>query len=134
MQLINRLKRRQQGTGLQRRLASAANQLEYLNDKFDFANAARTEFNVVLQTPTTHFTGDHPFHIAQRLNHAEVDITAEHERAQHGAQLAGVHIAVIAHDARFNHRIAFPVAALLLVIILQRRKAQHQRTAVTKRT
>ena len=41
-------------------------------------------------------------------------------------------VIVVAHDARLHHGVAFPVAPLLLVIILQRREAQHQRAAVTK--
>ncbi len=37
------------------------------------------------------------------------------------------------HQARLDHRVAFPVAPLLLVIIFQRRKAHHQRAAIAKR-
>jgi hypothetical protein len=43
------------------RFAPAANQLEDLDDKFDFADAARAELDVVFQPATAHFTGDHPF-------------------------------------------------------------------------
>jgi hypothetical protein len=49
VQLLNGAQRRQQRAGLQRRLAPAANQLEDLNDKFDFTNAARAELDVVFQ-------------------------------------------------------------------------------------
>ena len=133
MQLLDGAQRRQQRAGLQGRLTATANKLEDLDDKFDFADAARAELDVVFQPATAHLTGDHPFHITQGLDHAEVDIATEHERAQHGAQLVGVSVVAVAHDPRFNHRIALPVAPLLLVVILQRGKAQHQRSAVAKR-
>ena len=134
MQLINRRQRRQQRPLLQRRFATAADQLKDLNDKFNFTDPAGAELDVVFQPATPHFTSDHPFHVTQRLDHAEVDIAAEDEGAKHRAQLAGVGVVVIAHDPRFHHRVAFPVPALLLVIILQRRKAEHQRPAVAKRS
>ena len=132
MQLVNRRQRRQQRALLQGRFATAADQLENLNDKFDFANAARAELDIVCQASAAHFTGNHPFHVTQRLNDAEINVAAEDERAQHGAQFVGVHAVVIAHDPRLYHRVALPVAPLLLVIIFQRRKAQHQRAAVAK--
>ena len=133
VQLFDGGQRRQQSPLLQHRFASAANQLEDLDDKLHFADAARAELDVVLQSPTAHLTGDHSLHVTQRLNHAEINIAAEDKRPQHGAQLAGVNAIVIAHDSRFHHRVALPVAPLLLVIILQRGKAQHQRAAVAKR-
>ena len=119
---------------MQRRLTPAANQLKYLHNKFDFANAARAELDVIFQPPATNFTRNHPLHIAQRLDHTEVDITAEDEWAQHGAQFIDITTVGIAHDPRLDHRVALPVAPLLLVIIFQRRKTQHQRAAVAKRT
>ena len=132
IQRFNRRQRRQQRPALQRRLTSAANQLEDLHNKFDFANTTGAELDVVFQPPTAYFAGDHPFHVTQRLDHAEINVTAEHKRPQHRAQLAGIDPVVVPHDPRFNHRVAFPVAPLLLVIIFQRRKAQHQRTAVAE--
>ena len=134
MQLIDSAERWQQRTGLQRRFSPAAYQLEDLNDKFDLTNTARAELDVVLQATATHLAGNHPFHISQGLDHAEVNVAAEHERAQHGAQLVGVGIVAVAHDPRFDHRVTLPVAPLLLVIIFQRGKAQHQWPAVAKRT
>ncbi len=125
---------RQQGAGLQRRLAPAADQLEHLDDKLDLADATRPQLDIVFQAATPHFPGNHPFHVAQRLDDAEINVATEDERAQHGAQLVGIGIAVIAHDPRLHHRVAFPVAPLLLVIIFQRGKAQHQRAAVAERT
>ena len=38
-----------------------------------------------------------------------------------------------AHQARLHHRITFPVAPLLLIVIFQRRKAHHQWAAVAER-
>ncbi len=119
---------------MQRRFTPAAYQLEDLDDKFDLTNTASTELDVVFQATATHLAGNHPFHISQGLDNAEVDVAAEHERAQHGAQLVGVGIVAVAHDPRFDHRVTLPVATLLLVVIFQRGKAQHQWPAVAKRT
>ena len=119
---------------MQRRLAPAANKLEYLDDKFNFTNATRAKFDVVGQTAPTHFTGNHPFHVAQRLNHAEIDVTTENKRAQHRTQLVSIDAFAIAHNPRLDHRVTLPVAPLLLVIIFQCRKAQHQRATFAKRT
>ena len=119
---------------MQRRLAPAANKLEYLDDKFNFTNATRAKFDVVGQTAPTHFTGNHPFHVAQRLNHAEIDVTTENKRAQHRTQLVSIDAFAIAHNPRLDHRVTLPVAPLLLVIIFQRGKAQHQRATFAKRT
>ena len=134
MQLIDRRQRRKQRPQLERRFASAADQLEDLYDKFDFADPARTELDIVLQPATTNFTGNHPLHVTQRLDHAEVDVATEDERPQHGAQFVGVGAFVIAHDPRFDHRVALPVAPLFLIVIFQRGKAQHQRPAVAEGT
>ena len=133
VQLLDGGQRRQQGPLLQHRLATAANQLKDLDDKLHFADTARAELDIILQTPAAHLAGNHSLHITQGLNHAEINITAEDKWPQHSAQLAGINTIVIAHDARFHHRIALPVAPLLLVIIFQRGKAQHQRAAVAKR-
>ena len=118
---------------MQRGFPSAANQLEHLHDKLNFTNTACAKLNIVFQTATTHFTGNHPFHITQGLDHAEIDIAAEHERSQHGAQFIDIHTVGSAHNARFDHRITLPVAPLFLVIIFQRGKTQHQRATVAKR-
>ena len=119
---------------MQRRLAPAANKLEYLDDKFNFTNATRAKFDVVGQTASTHFTGNHSFHVAQRLNHAEIDVTTENKRTQHRTQLVSIDAVAIPHNPRLDHRVTLPVAPLLLVIIFQRRKTQHQRATFTKRT
>ncbi len=74
------VQRRQQSPLLQHRFTSAANQLEDLDDKLHFADAARAELDIVLQSPTAHLTGDHSLHVTQRLNHAEINIAAEDKR------------------------------------------------------
>ncbi len=132
-QLTHRLQRRQQRTPLQRRLTAAADQLKYLGDEFDFANAACAQFDVVLQAAPPHFTGDHALHVAQRLDDAEIDIATEHERPQRFAQLLAVGVFRTAHQARLHHRIALPVAPLLLIVVFQRREAHHQWAAVAER-
>src|SRR5690606_37089983 len=77
MQRFNGLQRRQQRARLERRLAPAADQLKHLHDKFDFADPARAQLDVVGQAAAPYFPGDHALHVAQRLNDAEIDVAAE---------------------------------------------------------
>ena len=53
----------QQGAGLQRGFTSPTNQLEHLDDKLDLANTACPQLDIVFQAATTHFPGNHPFHV-----------------------------------------------------------------------
>ena len=105
-----------------------------MSDKLNLTNAARAQFDVVTQTTTAHFTADHGFHAAQGLNRTEVDITAENKRTQHLAQLLILRIHLAAHHARFDHRVAFPIPSLFLVIVFECRIAHHQRATFTERT
>ncbi len=56
----------------------------------------------------------------------KVQVTPVNERSQHLLQLRARHL-IAGHYARLDHRVALPVAPLILVILLQCIKAQHQR-------
>ncbi len=58
----------------------AAYQLEHLRDEFDLADAAGAELDVVEQVAALHFLADLRVQPAHRLDRAEVQVFAEHER------------------------------------------------------
>ena len=74
---------------LQRRLAAAADQLEGLHDELDLADAAGAELDVVAQLAPLDLARDQLLHLAQRLEHAEVEVAAEDEGPQHVAVQLG---------------------------------------------
>ncbi len=119
-QLLAREQRQrlEQAARLQRRLAAASDQLERLHDELDLADAARAELDVVAQVATLDLARDQLLHVAQRLEHAEVEVAAEHERPQHVAvQLVERRGAV--HRARLDVGVALPVATVLLQVVLE---------------
>ena len=84
------------------------------------------------QLASLDFARDQLLHPAQRLEHAEVEIAAVDEGAQHVAiQL------IEAHRARDRPRldlgVALPVAAVLLQVVLERAEADHERTRLAER-
>ncbi|MPN38228.1 hypothetical protein SDC9_185752 [bioreactor metagenome] len=107
-------------------------QLERLGDKFHFADAARTELDVVGHALAPHFLLDQLLHGAQRFDGGEVQIAAVDERSQHVEQLRTGHL-IAGYHARLDHGVALPVAALVLVILFQRIEAEHQRARRTVR-
>ena len=124
--------RAKQTARLEARVASAADQLERLHDELDLADTARAKLDVVLELASLDFAGDQLLHPAQRLEHAEVEIAAIDERAQHVAiQL------IEAHRARDRPRldigVALPVASVLLQVVLERPEADHERTRLAER-
>ena len=106
------------------------NQLEGLGDKLDFTNAAGTELDVVGHALAPDFLLDQLLHGAQRFDGRKVQVTPVNERPQHLLQLRAGHL-IAGHHPRLDHRVAFPVATLILVILLQRIEAQHQRARRT---
>ena len=80
------LRARQQRQHLEQRgvlqppVAAAAHQLHGLHDEFDLANSARAELQVLIEFAPRHLARDQRLHVAQRLEHAEVEIAAIHER------------------------------------------------------
>ncbi len=108
----------------------SVNQLERLTNKFDLADATRAQFDVVVQALALHLALNHLFERAQRVNRGEVQVTPVDKRPQHRQQL-GAGLLITGHHPRLDHGVALPVAPLTLVVLFQRVKAEHQRTAVT---
>ena len=67
---------------LQRRLPTGPDQLMHLRDELDLADAAGAELHVVAHRAAAAFRVDAALHLAQRLDRAEVEVAAEHERLQ----------------------------------------------------
>ncbi|MNV30420.1 hypothetical protein D3C71_1216860 [compost metagenome] len=105
-------------------------QLERLGNKLDFANTAGTELDVVGHALAPHFLLDQLLHGAQRFDGGKVEVTPVNEWPQHLLQLRAGYL-IPGHHPRLDHRVAFPVAPLVLVILLQRVEAQHQRARRT---
>ena len=124
--------RRQQRTGPQRRILPAPHQLKYLHDELDFADAARTELDVVRQVAPGHFIGDQRLHLAQRAKHAEIDIAAVDEGCQHLVEQFGA-MAPAGDEPGLLVGIALPIPAMPDQVVLQRRHAHRQRPAGTER-
>ncbi len=113
---------------LQAPVAAAAHQLHGLHDEFDFANSARSQLQVVLEVAARHFARDQRLHLAQRLEHSEIEIPAVDEGPHEFLVCAGVGF-VAHHGARLDPGIPLPIAAVLLQIIIERRQAHDQRSA-----
>ncbi len=127
-----RLQHAKNGALLQAAIAATVNQLKGLTDKLDLTNTARAQLDVVLQPLALHLTLNHLLEIAQRIDSGKVQITAIDKGPQHGQQLGASRL-ITRHHPRLDHRVALPVPALALVVLLQRIKAEHQRAAVTIR-
>jgi hypothetical protein len=67
-----------------------------------------------------------------RLDRGEVEITAIAERAQDGQQARDAR-RLAGHRAHLDHCEAFPVAALCLVILLERIDRQRERAGIAVR-
>ena len=112
---------------LQAEVTAAVDQLESLGDKLDFTNPARPQLDVVGHAFASHFLLDQLFHGAQRFNRREIEVATIHKRTQQAEQLCAHHL-ITGHDPGLDHCVTLPVASLILVVLLQRVEAQHQRT------
>ena len=79
--LGQQLEHRKRRADLQRRVASAANELENLGDELDFADAAGAELDVVGHVLARHFAANLRVQVAHGVDGAEVEILAEDEGA-----------------------------------------------------
>ena len=123
---------RQQRLTAQGDVAAAMNQLKGLNDEFDVANAPHPQFQILGMTFAGQILGDHPFQIAQGVQHREIHIAAINERHQDVVQSAD--IAVGAGDgAGLDQGVTLPGAAMGLVIIFQRIEALRQLSGSSER-
>ena len=98
------------------RILAAAYHLENLGDKFNFANAARAEFDVVRHAFFTDFAADLAVQVAHRFIRAVIQIFAEHKRAHQRFDV----VRIRRDHAAFAPRIAFPFAPLRNQVLLQR--------------
>ena len=108
---------------------SAANHLENLRDKFNFADAARAQFDIVVHLAFLHFPPDLAVQLAHGVVGVVVQIFAEHERAYQ----RGNAVFLRRDDACLAPGIALPFAPLRDQILLQSRLAAHQCAAVAVR-
>ena len=128
-----RLQHWQQLSLLQPSVTTAANQLHALSDEFHLTNTAVTQLDIVLQAAPAHLSINHLFHAAKAFDDTVIYITPIHEGLQQDHQFLRP-TGVAADRAGFDQGITLPVSALILVVVLQRRKIMHQRTAITIRT
>ena len=116
----------------QGRLAAAVDQLKRLTDEFDLADAARSQLDVALHALALHFLGDQHLHVAQGCERAVIEITPVHERPQAGQQaLAGFSVA--GDHPRLDHRVALPVPAVILVVVLEGGERHGERPGIAER-
>ncbi len=109
----------------QGRIPAAADELEYLGDELDLADAAGAQLDVFSQAAALYLRGDLALELPQRLEGREVQVAAIDEGPKHANEgLAG--LAVACHRARLDPGVALPVAALALVIVLHGGEAQGQ--------
>ncbi len=108
------------------------NQLKGLGDKLHLANAAGTQLDVLRHALALHFLLNKLLHGAQRFDGREIQIAAVDERTKHRQQF-GTGSLIATDHTRLDHRVALPVPALVLIILLQRVEAEHQRPGRTVR-
>jgi hypothetical protein len=122
----------EQATCAQRRFAAAADQLHELHDELDLADAAGAELEVAGEILARDFRVDERLHLAQAGERAVVEIAAVDERPQRVEQ-ARAGDAVAADDARLDPRVALPIAAFALVVLLHRGERQREPARVAER-
>ncbi len=111
-------------------VAPAADQLEYLRNEFDFADAAGPELDVVGDVAALHLLSDLPVEIAQRRNRVVIEVSAVDERAH---QLHEFRFVVPGDRARLDPGVAFPFPSLGDEVVFQRVEADGERSAVPVR-
>ncbi len=130
-QLLAREQRQrlEQAARLQPRVATATDQLVGLDDELDLADPARPELDVPLQLAPLDLARDQRLHLAQRLEHPEVEIAPVDERPQHVA-MQFVESSGAEHGPRLHVGVALPVAPVLLQVVLEGVEAHDLRPGV----
>ena len=107
------------------------NDLQGLDHKFNFADAATAQLQVFGFFATLHLKLNFGLHVAQTINGGEIQIAAEHKGFQQVQQmLAGLQIS--SHRTCFQPGVAFPITPRALEIMLHGIKRQHQAAAGAK--
>ena len=132
-ELAEPLEHRQETPVAQRRGASAAHHLERLRGELDLPDPPGTVLHAVLHALAGDLLLHHRLQRAQRLQRAEVDVAPVHERTQPLEQLRRQHH-VAADRAGADQGVPLPVAAVGLVVLLERVEAEHERALGSERT
>ncbi len=125
------------GAFAQGRVAPAAYQLEDLGQEFDLADAAAPQLDVVAAVRMQAFLAfdfgaDLGVHVADGVDHAEVEVAPEHKRPHDGVQ--GRDVFLEAGDgARLDPGIALPFAPLHDQVLFHHVQAGRQRTGLAVR-
>ena len=105
---------------------ACAYHLEDLGDEFDFAYAARTEFDVVFHAFFTDFGADLAVQAAHGFVGVVVEILAEHEWPDDGGDV----VFMRRNHAAFAPCVAFPFAAVGDEVLFECGFTPHQRARV----
>ena len=124
--LLDQIQRSAGGTHLQHLVLAAADQLEYLGNEFDFADAARAQLDIVRQVAPRHFAPDLHVQVAHGGQGAEIQVFAVDEGLHQFHQPGRIP----GEGAALDPGIAFPFAALGDEVFLQRGEAGNHRSAV----
>ncbi len=102
----------------QLRLTPSAHHLESLSGELDLADPSRSQLDVVVQPLALDLVGDEGLHVANGFEHAEIQIAPVDEGSQPFEDALAA--AVLTGDrTRSNERIALPVPAVTLVVVLE---------------
>ena len=126
LELPETLQHREEAPVAERGRSPAPHHLERLRGELDLPDPAGAVLHAVLHAFACDFLLHHRLERAQRLQRAEVDVAPVHERTQPLQQLRRQH-QVAADRTGPDERVAFPVAAVGLVVLLQRVEAEHER-------
>jgi len=122
-----------QAAAAQVRVGAAPHQLHRLRDELDFADPAPAQLDVVGLVLAQRLAFDLALHVAQRLEHAVVQVAAVNERPHDFLVERLAHPARV-DDARLDPGVALPVTGRAGKIALQRRGLDYQRSAVAEGT
>ena len=115
----------------QRRIAPAVDELERLANEFDLADATWPQLDVAPHPLAFHLLGDQGLHVAQGFERAVIQIAAVDEGPQ-PVQQSFPRRPVAGDDPRLDHGVAFPVTAMILVVILEGGERNRQRPGIAE--
>ena len=125
LELTQTREHRQETPVPERGRSSTPHHLKRLCGELDFPDPPGAVLHAVLHALAGDLLFHHRLQRAQRLQRPEVDVAPVHEWTQPLQQLRRQHH-VAADRAGSNERIAFPVATVGLVVLLERIEAEHQ--------
>ena len=96
---------------LQFKFGSTINQLKDLHDKFNFANTASTELDIILNITPLDFTLDHGFHFAHGFKSTVIHVFTKDKRTGHVKQ--SITFRTWIDNTRLDPGVALPFPAML---------------------